>query len=822
MNEFNRQSKFNPTAIESRWQKIWEEEGSWIASNKIEKRNCVYVLEMLPYTSGEPHIGHLKNYAVGDAVAHFLRRQGHYVLHPMGYDAFGLPAENHAIRTGKHPRVSTDESIASFRQQFKRWGISIDWTREISTHEPSYYRWTQWIFLQLFNAGLAYRKKSAVNWCPKDATVLANEQVIEGRCERCGSLVELKHLEQWFFKITQYAERLLNDLKDVEWPEHVKTMQANWIGRSEGANIIFKCSELDLDIEVFTTRPDTVFGATYLTISPEHPDLERVIRGTPNEDAVREYVNQARRAGHSDRGAADRPKTGIVTSRHVIHPLSGNLIPIVVADFVLMEYGTGAIMSVPAHDQRDYDLAQLLNLPTQRVITSSDGMNSELPYTSEGFVINSGVEFDGLPSGTAGALITSKLAMLGLGKEVIGYRLRDWLLSRQRYWGCPIPIVYCDSCGLVPVPEEHLPVLLPEIEDYAPRGKSPLAAADEWVQTQCPKCGNQGRRETDTMDTFVDSSWYYLRYCDARNDTAAWDPSTLDKWMPIDQYIGGVEHAILHLMYSRFLCKALADVALLSIQEPFAKLFTIGMVTKAGAKMSKSKGNVVSPQSIVDRYGADTARCYVLFMGPPEQGADWSDEGVEGMFRFLRRLWNYASQITGALGPNIGDAHNPDRDIALRRKANWTIKKVTTDMSGRFAFNTAIAALMELSNECGRALQDGVSKQTASHALSTVASLLFPFAPHTASEIYYQLTGTHVWKEPWPIVDESLLREEMIEIVVQINGRLRDRVRTSSDASEETLREIVINLDKVREAAAGRTIEKVIIVPGRLVNVVIA
>ncbi|MGH3513591.1 MAG: leucine--tRNA ligase, partial [Pseudonocardiaceae bacterium] len=588
--------EFDPHAIDAYWTQVWDKEQSWVVDNNADAANSVYVLEMLPYTSGEPHVGHLKNYAVGDAIAHFMRRQGKRVLHPMGFDAFGLPAENHAIRTGKHPRVSTDESIASFREQFKQWGISIDWTREVSTHEPSYYRWTQWIFLQLYKTGLAYRKRSAVNWCPKDATVLANEQVVDGRCERCGTLVESKNLEQWFFKITDYADRLLADLDAVEWPAHVKTMQRNWIGRSEGASVTFHCAEVDFDIEVFTTRPDTLFGVTFLAISPEHPELHRLIAGTPAQPAIQEYANQARRESHADRGG-DRVKTGILTGRHAVHPLSGAKVPIVVADYVLMEYGTGAVMGVPAHDERDYAAAQTLGFEIRQVIGSAAGSTDELPFVAKGVTTNSG-EFDGLESAHASRRIVAALAERGAGEASISYRLRDWLVSRQRYWGCPIPMVYCESCGLVPVPEDQLPVLLPDVEDYAPKGKSPLAAAIDWVQTRCPQCAGPAKRETDTMDTFVDSSWYYLRYCDPHNTQAPWSEQAVTTWMPVDQYIGGIEHAILHLLYSRFLCKALSDLGCLSVQEPFQRLFTQGMITKDGAKMSKSKGNVVSPSTL--------------------------------------------------------------------------------------------------------------------------------------------------------------------------------------------------------------------------------
>ncbi|MEU6229755.1 leucine--tRNA ligase [Streptomyces sp. NPDC047042] len=810
--------QFDPHAIEARWQHLWREKRTWEVTNTSVPHKNAYVLEMLPYTSGEPHVGHLKNYAVGDAVAHFLRRQDYYVLHPMGFDAFGLPAENHAIRTGKHPRISTDESIASFREQFQRWGISIDWSREISTHQPSYYQWTQWIFLQLFKAGLAYRKRSAVNWCPQDATVLANEQVVDGRCERCASLVELKQLDQWFFRITNYAERLLNDLDGLDWPEHVKTMQRAWIGRSDGASVSFRCAEVDHEIQVFTTRPDTLYGATFLALSPEHPDLESLTSGTPQEAAVREYANAARRAGHSDRGNDERPKTGVITGRHAIHPLTRNKIPIVVTDYVLMEYGTGAIMGVPAHDARDFDFARVLGLPIQPVIALPDGTIPKLPYAGEGVAINS-AGIDGASSSDAAARITAQLADAGQGEGVVSFRLRDWLLSRQRYWGCPIPIVYCDDCGPVPVPEEQLPVPLPDVEDYAPKGKSPLATADEWVRTSCPGCGADARRETDTMDTFVDSSWYYLRYCDPDNSTAPFSQEAMRAWMPVDQYIGGVEHAILHLLYSRFLCKALADRGHLPVQEPFGKLFTQGMITRDGAKMSKSKGNVVSPRTIVEKYGADTARCYVLFMGPPEQGADWSDEGLEGVYRFFKRVWRYTEEITNSPAAIIGKNPDPERNLALRRKTAWAISKVTEDMSGRFAFNTAIAALMALSNDCSKALQDGISKEVVTEAVSTLASLLLPFAPHVASEVYHRLTGKHVWEEPWPVAEEELLRIEAVEMIVQVNAKFRGRISVPADASDDDVRHAALGLAAVRQETEGHHVKRIIVVPGRLANV---
>ena len=632
--------RYDPKQIEPKWQRVWANEHTWEVGNEPDDRTKGYVLEMLPYPSGEPHIGHLKVYSVGDAIAHFRRRTGHRVLHPLGYDAFGLPAENHAIKTGQHPRESTEASIAEFRRQFRDWGISIDWTREFGTHEPSYYRWTQWIFLRLYERGLAYRKEAAVKWCPKDQTVLANEQVIDGRCERCGNLVEARQLEQWFFRITDYADRLLDDLDTIDWPEHVKTMQRNWIGRSEGAEVTFRCEELGTDYPVFTTRPDTLFGATFFVMAPEHPDVFRM----SDSPEVHDYVNRALNESAEERGATDKEKTGVPLGRTVTNPVNGEQIPVFVADYVLMEYGTGAIMAVPAHDERDHEFAVKFDLPIRRVIECG-----ELPCSDDGPMVNSG-RFDGMHNREAFEAIVDWLESEGKGKRSVNYRLRDWLLSRQRYWGCPIPIVYCERDGMVAVPDDQLPVELPDVEDYAPKGRSPLAAAEDWVNTTCPKCGGPARRETDTMDTFVDSSWYFLRYCDARNDEAPFDREIVDEWMPVDQYIGGVEHAILHLMYARFFTKALADMGLLGVQEPFARLFTQGMVTRGGAKMSKSKGNAVSPRDLVERYGADAARSYILYVGHPAEGGDWSDEGVDGLFRFLSRLWRAAHDAPE--GPN--------------------------------------------------------------------------------------------------------------------------------------------------------------------------
>jgi leucyl-tRNA synthetase len=811
--------RYEPHEIERKWQAIWESERTWEVPNVDDGTPRSYVLEMLPYPSGEPHMGHLKNYSVGDAVAHFRRRNGMRVLHPMGYDAFGLPAENNAIKTGKHPREATEESIESFQRQFRSWGISIDWSREFGTHEPRYYRWTQWIFLKLFERGLAYRKEAAVNWCPKDATVLANEQVIDGHCERCGSVVELRQLEQWFFRITDYADRLLDDLETIDWPHHVKTMQKNWIGRSEGAEVTFSSPETGVDYSVFTTRPDTLFGATFFVMAPEHPDVLRLAAGTEHEAAVRDYVNGVLSENREDRADTERKKTGVPLGRTVINPVNGEAIPMYVADYVLMEYGTGAIMAVPGHDERDFDFATAFGLPIRRVVEGGE----ELPYSGDGPLVNSSPEFDGRNNREALEQIVDWLDREGKGHRSINYRLRDWLLSRQRYWGAPIPIVYCDEHGIVPVPESDLPVVLPDVRDYAPQGKSPLAAAEDWVNTTCPICGAPARRETDTMDTFVDSSWYFLRYCDANNDEAAWDPKVLALWAPADQYIGGVEHAILHLMYARFFVKALADLGLLDAQEPFKALFTQGMITRDGAKMSKSKGNMISPIKYVERYGADTARAYILFIGAPDQDADWSDKGVEGVHRFLARLWRLGIDTAEATGqqPLLGPLEPPQGDdLELMRKAHWAIDKVTNDMAGRFAFNTAIAAVMELVNEAYRR-RDSVSSGALHFATATAASLIFPFAPHTGAEVYEALTGDRVWETPWPDADLSLLERDVVEIVVQVNGKVRDRVQAPASATREELETMARDRPNVIAHIDGKQVVKVVVVPSKLVNFVV-
>ncbi|MGC1166518.1 MAG: leucine--tRNA ligase [Solirubrobacterales bacterium] len=827
-------SGYDPKAIERKWQQVWATEKTWEVANPGQPgfdraKPKSYVLEMLPYPSGEPHVGHLKCYAVGDAIAHFRRRHGFEVIHPMGYDSFGLPAENNAIKTGEPPRVATERSIASFQRQFREWGISIDWSREIGTHTPEYYRWTQWIFLRLLEHDLAYRTEAPVQWCPRDATVLANEQVVDGRCERCGTEVVQRNLEQWFFRITEYADRLLADFDLLEsWPEHVITMQRNWIGRSEGAEVAFRCEEADLDFPVFTTRPDTLFGATFFVLAPEHPELERLVTGTAAEAEVREYVNRIGRESAEERGAEDREKTGVPLGRSVVNPVNGEEIPMFVADYVLMEYGTGAIMAVPGHDSRDYEFAQRFGLPVERVIEGTDpevARDEEgLPYPGDGPMLSSG-RFDGKHNRAAYEEIVDWLRSEGRGKPSVNYRLRDWLVSRQRYWGAPIPIVYCDKCGTVPVPDDQLPVELPEIEDYAPQGKSPLAAAEEWVATACPRCGGPARRETDTMDTFVDSSWYFIRYLDPQNAEAAWDRAAADNWLPVDQYIGGVEHAILHLMYARFLTKALADIGQLGVQEPFANLFAQGMITRDGAKMSKSRGNTVSPGDYVERYGADTARTYVCFMGPPERGGDWSDEGVEGVNRFLSRLSRLSGEVTERTGPGEPSAAVGGEARELLAKAHWAIEKATRDFQRGFQFNTAISAVMELVNDAYR-LKDGLYGEpdgdaAVRFATATAASLIFPFAPHLGAEVFERLTGERVWERPWPQPDPVLLSSDTVTLIVQVNGKLRDRIEAPAEASQEQLLELARASEKVSAHLDGKEIVKEIVVPGRLVNLVV-
>jgi len=810
--------QYDPQAIEKKWQRVWKDERAFEVPNPdagelAHHSQKTYVLEMLPYPSGDLHMGHVRNYMLGEVVAHFRRRHGFAVMRPMGFDAFGLPAENAAIQEGSHPRESTDRSIAAIRSQMDRMGWAIDWSRVLASHEPEYYRWTQWLFLRFFEKGLAYRKEAAVKWCPNDQTVLANEQVVDGHCERCGAEVEARSLEQWFFKITDYADALLDEMSLLEeWPERVLTMQRNWIGRSEGADVHFRLDGFDEEVEVFTTRPDTLFGATFFVLAPEHPLVPQLVEGTVHEAEVLEYVRRTGARSAVER--EEKEKDGVFSGRYVLNPVNAERIPIWVADYVLMEYGTGAIMAVPAHDARDYAFAERYGLEIRKVVEPADGSASEegpfSAHTENERLVSSG-EFSGAPAPEGGRAIVESLAAQGLARTAIRYRLRDWLLSRQRYWGSPIPIVYCDECGIVPVPDEELPVVLPEVTEYLPKGHSPLAAAEDWVRTTCPKCGGEARRETDTMDTFVDSSWYFLRYADAHNDRAPFDRALVDYWLPVNQYIGGVEHAILHLLYARFFVKVMNDLGLVGFREPFARLFTQGMLYRDGAKMSKSKGNAISPDEYVERYGADAARMYLLFIGPVEQDAEWQDNGFEGIVRFLNRLWRIVLEQVEK--PVV----DPVPDTPLARKAHRTIAKVTDDVGRRFALNTPIAAVMELVNEIHRQPDDPAAR----FAAETAVSLIQPYASHVAEELWERLGHERLWEAPWPTADSSLLAHETVEVVVQVNGRIRDRLHVAPDLPEEKLVALARASDRVRAFLDGGEAIRTVVVPGKLVNFVI-
>jgi leucyl-tRNA synthetase len=811
--------RYDAKTIEEKWQGIWREERAFEVPNPdadelARPAQKSYVLEMLPYPSGELHMGHVRNYMLGEVVAHFRRRHGYAVMRPMGFDSFGLNAENAAIKEGRHPREVTERNIAAIRSQMERLGWSIDWTRVLASHEPSYYRWTQWLFLRFFEKGLAYRKEAPVKWCPNDQTVLANEQVIDGRCERCGFVVEARNLVQWFFKTTDYADALLDEMALLEeWPERVLTMQRNWIGRSEGADIVFRVDDFGEEVEVFTTRPDTLYGATFFVLAPEHPLVPRLVDGTEHEAAVLDYAKHA--AARSTVEREDKEKDGVFTGRYVLNPVNHERIPIWVADYVLMEYGTGAIMAVPAHDERDFAFAEKYGLEIRQVVAPADGSEVEgafVAHTPDEVLVNSD-EFSAMPAPEGGKAIVAKLAEQELARETIRFRLRDWLLSRQRYWGCPIPVVHCPACGIVAVPDEDLPVLLPEVDEYLPKGRSPLAAAEDWVRTTCPRCGGEARRETDTMDTFVDSSWYFIRYADARNDQEAFSRAIADYWLPVNQYIGGVEHAILHLLYARFFVKVLHDLGLVGFREPFARLFTQGMLYRDGAKMSKTKGNTISPDEYVERYGADAARLYLLFIGPVEQDAEWQDAGFEGIVRFLNRLWRIVLE-QAEKPPLEPDLAVPDTPLA--RKAHRTIAKVTDDIGRRFALNTPIAAVMELVNE----IQDAPDDPAARFAAETAVSLIQPYGSHVAEELWERLGHERLWDAPWPVADPALLEVDTVEVVVQVNGKIRDRLHVAPDITDEELVAMARASERVRTYLDGGDAARTVVVPGKLVNFV--
>lgn len=828
----HRDVKYDFKKIENKWQKTWKEENTFKTIDDFSKEKY-YVLEMFPYPSGKLHMGHVRNYSIGDAIARIKKMQGFNVLHPMGFDSFGLPAENAAIKNNVEPSEWTEKNTKEMEEQLDKLGFSYDWNREVSTCRPDYYRWMQWIFIQFYKKGLAYKKENPVNWCPSCRTVLANEQVVNGECERCKSTVGKKNLSQWYLKITDYADELLQDLDKLkDWPDKVKTMQKNWIGKSIGAEISFDIVDFDKKLNVFTTRADTVFGVTYMVISPEHPFVKELIKGRPEEEAALDYIEEVSHKNDIERSSTVGEKTGVFIGRYAVNPITGKEIPIFISDYVLMGYGTGAIMAVPAHDQRDFDFAKKFNLDIVPVVEPNDSdidvNNLSESFEAEGKMINS-AEFNGLNNREAIEKIIDYIAKKGIGKKTINYRLRDWLISRQRYWGTPIPMINCPKCGWVPEKEENLPILLPKDVKFTGKGESPLATSKDFVKCKCPACGGEAKRELDTMDTFLDSSWYFLRYCDPHNDNMPFSKEKTDFWMSVDQYIGGVEHAILHLLYSRFFQKVFKDLGLVSNDEPFKRLLTQGMVNKDGKKMSKSIGNVVSPDEIINKYGADTARLFILFAAPPEKELDWSDEGVEGSYRFLNRVYRLAMETVERSSSEQNNAEKPienkknnsdDKELLLMMNA--AIKKVTEDAGGRFNFNTAISSIMELVNECYRYKElDNARIDFLVEAVKNVIILLYPFAPHIAEEMWEAFDSGRLEEQQWPSYDESALIRDEVEIVVQINGKIKEKLMVDSNLDKKGLEDFVMSNQKVIEHIDGKNVIKVIPIPGRLVNIVV-
>lgn len=822
--------KYNFEEIEKKWQQVWSDEHAFKTVDD-ETKEKYYVLEMFPYPSGKLHMGHVRNYSIGDAIARFKKMKGYNVLHPMGWDSFGLPAENAAIKNGIHPAIWTDSNIAEMHKQLAGLGFSYDWDREVATCKDDYYRWMQWLFIQFQKKGLAYKKENPVNWCPSCRTVLANEQVVEGCCERCHTPVTKKHLSQWYLKITDYANRLLEELDTLDgWPNKVKLMQKNWIGKSTGAQIRFAIDGTDRELEVFTTRCDTVYGVTFMVMAPEHPYVTELTKGTEYEQATNDYIDECTHKSEIERVSLTKEKTGVFIGHYCVNPFNGKKIPIYISDYVMMDYGTGAVMAVPAHDQRDFEFARKFGLDIVPVVDVEDPAvdlnNLESAAPAEGRLINSG-EFNGMDNLKAIPRIIDLIEDKRIGQKTVKYKLRDWLISRQRYWGCPIPMVYCEDCGWVPENEKNLPVKLPTDIEFTGKGESPIATSKTFIETICPCCGKPARREIDTMDTFVDSSWYFLRYCDPKNTEKPFDKQKADYWMNVDQYIGGVEHAILHLLYARFFQKVLADLGLVTATEPFRNLLTQGMVIKDGAKMSKSLGNVVSPEEIQKKYGADTARLFILFAAPPEKELDWSDAGVEGSYRFLNRVYRlvyeYITDIRDADSATgeLVVSNSEDRD--LNYQLNKTIKKVSEDVGGRFSFNTAISSIMELVNELYKYKQlDNVNMPLLDRAVKSMILVLSPFTPHICEELWSELgEESRVFEAAWPEFDESALVLDEVEIIVQINGKLKDKLTMSKDASNEELEKAARSSDKVKEVVGELSIVKAIIIPGKLVNFVV-
>ncbi len=818
--------KYVPQQIEKKWQQIWEDTKAFETHSDPNKKKY-YVLEMFPYPSGNLHMGHVRNYSIGDVVARFKAMQGFNVLHPMGFDAFGMPAENAAIKHGIPPAKWTYANMDNMTRQQKELGLSYDWDRQVFTCREDYYKQTQKLFELFYKRGLAYKKEAKVNWCESCHTVLANEQVEEGRCWRCKNDVVKKDLSQWFLKITDYADRLLADLDHMPgWPERVKTMQRNWIGRSTGTQFSFTVEGTDDQIPVYTTRVDTVYGVTYMVLAPEHPLVEKLIEGNPEKAKLEAFIEEMRNENDIVRTAEDAPKLGMFTGSYAIHPLTGERVPIWIANYVLYEYGTGAVMAVPTHDQRDWDFAKKYSLPMKVVVQNKAGNltleEMDKAYDADGVIVNSG-EFDGMKSAEAREAITHKFEDMGIGQGKVNYRLRDWLISRQRYWGCPIPIIHCPHCGNVLVPEKDLPVRLPEDVNFVAGATSPLETSESFLHCKCPECGADATRETDTMDTFIDSSWYYLRYTDPHNDAEPFAKDKVNYWAPVDQYIGGIEHAILHLLYSRFFMKVLQDAGMVDYSEPFTNLLCQGMVLKDGGKMSKSVGNVVSPEEIVEKYGADTARLFILFAAPPEKDLEWSDQGVEGSYRFLKRVWSIVDKYQDLPKENKGSLSS--EETALRRKLHQTIKKVTEDLDGKFAFNTAISAIMELVNDMYRFADahEAVEESLAKELGRDLLILLAPFVPHMTEELWQGMgeKESSVHAAAWPAYDEAALVVDEVELAVQVNGKVRATISVPVAMDREEIAEKAKALPEIAKFTEGKTIVKVIVVPKRIVNIVV-